>query len=43
MRPTYEELLRFLEDLQGHNSYWWQEAPDMSAELDELLSRVTAE
>lgn len=37
-RSDREVMLEdFITRLRAHNSYWWQEATDMSDELDELL------
>lgn len=37
-RSVREVMLEdFITRLRAHNSYWWQEATDMSDELDELL------
>ena len=39
-KPTYAELVTFISDLNNHNSYWWQEAYDMSERATALCERL---
>lgn len=36
-KPTYEELEAFVRAMEGHDSYWWQEAPEMAEWAEELV------